>query len=214
MGDYEQLNVQLMGSESDPFTESRYKQFYRYIPPQVESVLDLGCNTGRGGRVLKQLRPSLSLTALDVVRNRLDRLPVEVYSHLVCASATEIPGEDNQYDVVVAGEGEQTFLDLLGRLKDSDWRMDAPLEDLPGLNQAEIRELWISLVYNFFSLVKFYREGLAADDPENYYMEREWRVFGSLEFSLSDVRRVIFPAQYAKRFRQDLPDYYGEITFS
>jgi len=104
MGNYEQLNVQQMGSESDPFTESRYKQFYRYFPPHVESVLDIGCNTGRGGRVLKQLRPSLSLTALDVVQNRLDRLPVEVYSHLICASATEIPGQDNQYDVVVAGE--------------------------------------------------------------------------------------------------------------
>ena len=42
-------------------------------------------------------------------------------------------GHDRVVDVVVAGEGEQTFLDLLGRLKDSDWRMDAPLDDLPGL---------------------------------------------------------------------------------
>ena len=33
----------------------------------------------------------------------------------------------------MAGEGELTFLDLLGRLKAAGWRMDAPLADLPGL---------------------------------------------------------------------------------
>ena len=94
------------------------------------------------------------------------------------------------------------------------WKLFRQLEGLPGLDQDQVRELWTSLVYNFFSLVKFYHEGLAADDPENFYMEREWRIFGSLEFVLADVRRVIFPAEYSKRFRQDLPDYYGEITFS
>ncbi|MCA1988063.1 MAG: hypothetical protein LDL07_02805 [Desulfarculus sp.] len=113
-----------------------------------------------------------------------------------------------------AGGPDETRGQHFDREHQRVWRLFRQLEDLPGLDQAAVRELWTSLVYNFFGLVKFYREGLPADDPENYYMEREWRVFGSLEFSLADVRRVIFPAQYAKRFRQDLPDYYGEITFS
>lgn len=78
----------------------------------------------------------------------------------------------------------------------------------------EVRELLRFLVFHFFAFVKFYDEGLAADDQANFYMEREWRIYGSLTFGLADVRRVIFPERFARRFRQEVPDYYGEITFS
>jgi hypothetical protein len=83
-----------------------------------------------------------------------------------------------------------------------------------GLDPHEIRRILGFLVYHFFSFVKFYDEGLPADHEENYYMEREWRIFGNLEFSLDQVRRVIFPQEFARRFRDDLPEYFGEITFS
>jgi hypothetical protein len=45
-------------------------------------------------------------------------------------------------------------------------------------------------------------------------MEREWRILGRLEFSLGDVSRVIFPQEFASRFREELPDYIGQVTFS
>jgi hypothetical protein len=83
-----------------------------------------------------------------------------------------------------------------------------------GKTTREIRRLLGFLVYHFFNFVKFYDEGLPADHPENYYMEREWRIFGNLVFGLGDVRRVIFPVHFARRFRDDLPDYFGEIIFS
>jgi hypothetical protein len=50
-------------------------------------------------------------------------------------------------------------------------------------------------------------------DEKNFYMEREWRVIGDVKFKLEDVCRVILPGRYAKRFRQDLPGYFGQITF-
>lgn len=78
----------------------------------------------------------------------------------------------------------------------------------------QVRRLLGFLVYHFFNFVKFYDEGLPADHRENFYMEREWRIFGNLTFDLENVRRVVFPREYARRFRADLPDYYGEITFS
>jgi hypothetical protein len=49
---------------------------------------------------------------------------------------------------------------------------------------------------------------------EQHYMEREWRVLGSVDFALSDVRRVILPEEYSERFRQKFPDYAGQVTFS
>jgi SAM-dependent methyltransferase len=102
--DYATRNELQESSETDPFTESRYKQFATFLPPGPLKVLDVGCNTGRGGTVLKGLRPELQLFGLDLLQARLDRLPAGVYSGTVCGSATEIPSEDETYDAVVAGE--------------------------------------------------------------------------------------------------------------
>lgn len=101
---YLDRNVQQPESERDPFTPTRYRQFASRLPATAKSVLDVGCNTGRGGSELKQVRPDLSLMGLDVVQERLDRLPAGVYDRRICGSATHIPLEDESVDGVVAGE--------------------------------------------------------------------------------------------------------------
>lgn len=104
IGNYEELNLTQTGSEHDPFTADRYCQFYRFFPQNALRVLDVGCNTGRGGGVLKQLNPHLAIHGLDAVKDRLDRLPKEVYQEGVHCYSTKIPCADSTYDVVVAGE--------------------------------------------------------------------------------------------------------------
>lgn len=101
---YEALNLTQPESEHDPFTEDRYRQFYRFLPKRASSVLDIGCNTGRGGSVLKSLDSNLKVYGLDAVRDRLDRLPKNVYEEGVHGYSTKIPNEDDTYDAVVAGE--------------------------------------------------------------------------------------------------------------
>lgn len=44
-------------------------------------------------------------------------------------------------------------------------------------------------------------------------MEREWRQYGHVRFTLDDVRRVIVPEEYARPFRAALPNYVGQVTF-
>jgi len=102
--DYEALNLLQTESEQDPFTEERYHQFYKLLPPGARSVLDIGCNTGRGGSVLKSLDTNLKVYGLDAVKDRLDRLPKQVYEEGVHGYSTKIPNEDGTYDAVVAGE--------------------------------------------------------------------------------------------------------------
>lgn len=65
-----------------------------------------------------------------------------------------------------------------------------------------------------FSFMKFFDADEAEDHPDNYYMEREWRKWGNLQFALGDVHRVILPKEYISRFRQEIPDFLGQITFS
>ena len=101
---YELLNETQLESEEDSFTEDRYRQFYRFLPSGARSVLDIGCNTGKGGSALKAAGPHLSLHGLDAVKDRIDRLPPSIYANGIHGSATAIPWSDNTFDAIVSGE--------------------------------------------------------------------------------------------------------------
>jgi hypothetical protein len=67
---------------------------------------------------------------------------------------------------------------------------------------------------DLFSYFKFFDSKRAEASELNFYMEREWRIRGTLEFHLDDVRRVILPENYARRFRNEFQEFWGQITFS
>jgi ubiquinone/menaquinone biosynthesis C-methylase UbiE len=100
---YEIQNTEHDTSEHDSFTVERYEQFFNFFSKGNVQVLDIGCNTGRGGLRLKELNPNITLLGLDCVQARLDILP-ECYSKRVCGLSTNIPIEDRSVDVIVAGE--------------------------------------------------------------------------------------------------------------
>lgn len=81
--------------------------------------------------------------------------------------------------------------------------------ELQGVLDGTLQEL-----DEVFSYLKFFDPDKSIDDPEHFYMEREWRVLGCVRFSLTDVRRVILPEEYAERFRVDLPEYCNQLTFT
>jgi hypothetical protein len=70
------------------------------------------------------------------------------------------------------------------------------------------------LTRQIFSYTKDFDLTLAENDADNYYMEREWRVIGGVRFVPDDVTRIIAPEPFAKRLRQDLPDYTGQVHFA
>ena len=83
-----------------------------------------------------------------------------------------------------------------------------PPEAFPGLSP-----LMSFLDLRLFSYLKFFDSTKADDDPENFYMEREWRVVGTVKFSVPDVERVIIPRAYGPRLREACPNYNGQVTF-
>lgn len=97
-------NQQQVWSEQDPFSLDRYKQFVRYLGASAVTVLDCGCNTGRGGAVMKSLKPDLKLWGIDLVGERIARIQPGIYERLLVGSATRIDAPDNTFDAVVAGE--------------------------------------------------------------------------------------------------------------
>ncbi len=88
--------------------------------------------------------------------------------------------------------------------------------DAVGVSEEEnqLRELQRFFDFHIFSFIKLFDDSLPDKDPENYYMEREWRLLGNLKSSFDNVVRVILPQKFAQQFRNDIPDYVGQITFS
>lgn len=63
-----------------------------------------------------------------------------------------------------------------------------------------------------FEYIKVFDETLSDDDPDNYYMEREWRCTHNIEFTLSDIKKIYLKnKQYRDDFVRYFPDYRGEF---
>lgn len=78
----------------------------------------------------------------------------------------------------------------------------------------KIAAMDLFLIRYIFSFLKFFDDVKKDDDPENYYMEREWRMIDNFSFKMKDVCRVILPKSYAKLFRKDVPEFIGQVSFA
>ncbi len=76
---------------------------------------------------------------------------------------------------------------------------------------GRIAHLHMLLYQATFAFVKPFNSAEAADSPENYYMEREWRVYGDVQFEMCDVQRIIVPRTFHDRLRQECPSYAGDL---
>jgi SAM-dependent methyltransferase len=98
------LNRAESWSEEDRFTVFRYRQFARHLPRQGIDILDAGCNTGRGGVVLKCLFPKCRITGLDCVPERISMLDSNIYNEKLCSFTDNIDLPSGSFDAIVAGE--------------------------------------------------------------------------------------------------------------
>jgi 2-polyprenyl-3-methyl-5-hydroxy-6-metoxy-1,4-benzoquinol methylase len=97
-------NINQKSSESDSFTKERYIQFLNYFSKDHKTVLDFGCNTGRGGIVLKSIDPELILYGSDIIVERLNMIPDGIYHKKINLSQTKLEDSVNAVDVIVSGE--------------------------------------------------------------------------------------------------------------
>lgn len=63
----------------------------------------------------------------------------------------------------------------------------------------------------FLAFIKPFDSQLADDHGNNYYMEREWRKYGNLEFQPIDVVKVFVANGFKPQLKKILPDYVGKI---
>ena len=63
--------------------------------------------------------------------------------------------------------------------------------------------------------MKFFDAKKGDIDLETYYMEREWRLLGKLDFeNIDNITRIIIPKEFIDKFKNDFPNFKGQINFS
>ena len=82
------------------------------------------------------------------------------------------------------------------------------------LSLKKLNEIDLFLKRYIFSFLIFFDDAKKDADHKNYYMEREWRIFGNIKFKIKDVYRIILPKSYAKLFREDVPEFIGQVSFA
>jgi hypothetical protein len=65
----------------------------------------------------------------------------------------------------------------------------------------------------FLSFLKFWDYTDNDDLESNFYMEREWRIFGGFQFGIQEIQKIVLPERFAKLFREDFPQYANELVF-
>lgn len=131
------------------------------------------------------------------------------------ASTTRLPNGGGRGLPITRADYYDRMVQEYHRLRDE---AQARLEGLPP--DAKERGFYDDLLrlahfldFEVWSYLKFFHYPTNDEDPENYYMEREWRMLGTLRFALDDVRRVILPEAYAREFRDAFPGYHGQVIF-
>ncbi len=101
----EQINREQSDSEVDPFTEGRYRQFARHLGSgYTGQALDVGCNTGRGGRAFLSVASNAKLDGVELLADRVERIPAGIYRNVYEGLLGDVPGEAGRYDALLMGE--------------------------------------------------------------------------------------------------------------
>ena len=125
--------------------------------------------------------------------------------------------DKNEYRIISNINRCKFFDDKLGDFMELFIQIEEVLKERNENNSKEylmkLFKLKLFMHMHLFCFIKFFDDTKTDDDHDNFYMEREWRLIGNLNFELKDVYRVILPETYGKRFQQDMPGFYGQVSY-
>jgi hypothetical protein len=102
------------------------------------------------------------------------------------------------------------YISLMGQMQDAIQKNEQANMHMVD----ELRMLDSFLIKHIFAYLKPFDASKTDADEENYYLEREWRIVGDVQFTLDDITRILIPCKYGKQLREALPQYFGQISFS
>lgn len=106
-----------------------------------------------------------------------------------------VKGFDEQ--VVEKQKGEETRSRTLGKK--------------PSTTEEAISAIQSMLLKDFLAFIKPFNSELAHNDPNNYYMEREWRKYGNMMFEAGQVSKILVAKGYKDQTIENYPAYEDRV---
>ena len=98
------------------------------------------------------------------------------------------------------------------------WSLWTRREELARTASPELKELLerehrlsMFFIQHLLGFVVVFDDSLPDDDPNNFYMEREWRKLGNLQFKPGDVTHVYVSPKYVDRISADCPEHREKV---
>jgi len=85
------------------------------------------------------------------------------------------------------------------------------LGKIPDTTQETITCLESMIYKDFLAFIKPFNSELADDDPNNFYMEREWRKYGNMKFEPVNLTKIFVAKGYKERVETDYPEYKNTV---
>lgn len=82
----------------------------------------------------------------------------------------------------------------------------------PSTPEEAISALHSMLLKDFLAFIKPFNSELPHNHPNNFYMEREWRMYGNMKFEAGQVSRILVAKGYKDQTIEDFPAY-GDRVF-
>ncbi|WP_300336692.1 abortive infection system antitoxin AbiGi family protein [Accumulibacter sp.] len=96
-------------------------------------------------------------------------------------------------------------------LPDSDESHSRFLGEAPKTKDEAIQLMEDMFAKDFLSFIKPYNSQLDVDDPDNFYMEREWRKYGKMVFTPDDVVAIIVADGFKLPMSEAFPEYSRKV---
>ncbi len=110
---------------------------------------------------------------------------------------------------------ENVFRGIIRQLENESRPQNSRLFGEEPTNREEAIEASIRMIQkDFLSFLKPFDSSLAEEDPNNFYMEREWRKFGNFVFELEDISSVCVAKGYEQKILSIYPKLEPRVKIS
>lgn len=112
----------------------------------------------------------------------------------------------NDIEAIVKGFNDHVFRPLANQ-EDKPRNLGVP----PSSLESAISAMQSMVFKDFLAFIKPFNSELPQNDQMNYYMEREWRKYGNMQFEINDLTKVIVAVGYEERLEKDYPNLKNRI---
>lgn len=81
----------------------------------------------------------------------------------------------------------------------------------PDTPESAISNIKGMIFKEFLAFIKPFNSEIRPTDKNNFYMEREWRKYGNMQFGPAQVSRLVVAKGYKERAHSDYPEYEDRI---